>query len=138
MNKKNTGTADVLMIILSVVLTLGVTFVFHACAVKEDGSFMSCHWAEKVVFGLGCVMTVISLEHLCAGSPKTKMGIGMALLPIEIFTAFVPGVTVKLCMMNNMRCHTAMRPAVIVICVILAIVTAVDIVIQKKKEDAGK
>ena len=58
--------------------------------------------------------------------------------PYLIFTAFVPGVTVKLCMMNNMRCHTAMRPAVIVICVILAIVTAVDIVIQKKKEDAGK
>ena len=134
MNKNNTAIADFILLALAVFIAVGTAFLFRACDAKEDGSFMSCHWAEHVVTGLGCVMTVISAAHLGAKTPRMKIGISIALLPVEIYTALVPGIIIKLCMMNTMRCHTMMRPCVTVICAIMVMVTVADIFIWNKKE----
>ncbi|MBQ8941074.1 MAG: DUF4418 family protein [Firmicutes bacterium] len=125
---------DIILPILSALLALGAVFLFHACPAKEDGSFMSCHWAQETVFGLGCVMTVISGLHAGADSRRMKTGISLSMIPVEIYTALVPGCVVKLCAMKNMRCHTAMRPAVVIISILLLITSAVDIYIGSKRE----
>ena len=136
MEKNRISPTDIIMPLLAAVLALGTAFVFHACPAHDDGSFMSCHWAQQTVFGLGCVMLVISFTHLGANSPRMKMGISLALLPVEIFTALVPNIVIKLCMSNTMRCHSIMRPSVVVLSLLMMIVTCADIFLCRKKEDA--
>ena len=131
-NKKIIFT-DILLIIASAVLALGAAFVFHACGPKDDGSFMSCHWAQQAVFGLGLVMMIISCMHLGAKNPRMKMGISLAIIPVAVYTALVPQFVIKLCMMSSMRCHTTMRPAAAVICVLIVVIAAVDVILQRKQ-----
>ncbi|MBR1444096.1 MAG: DUF4418 family protein [Firmicutes bacterium] len=132
MNKKISVT-DIMIVLLSVILAAGIPFFFHACGAKEDGTFMNCHSAQQVIFGLACVMMIISFAHLGAGSAKMKTGISIALIPLEIYTALIPETVIKMCMMADMRCQAVMKPATIIICILMLIVTISDIVYQKKR-----
>ena len=133
MIKKNLTFTDIILPIISVIIALGTAFIFHACGAKEDGSFMNCHWAERVVIGLGILMTFLSCAHLCTSSAQAKMGLSLSLAAVSVFTALVPGVVIKLCMMKDMRCHTVMRPAVTVLCAVMLAACVVDMFIRKKK-----
>ncbi len=138
MKTSKINPTDIVLPILSVLLALGAVFLFHACPAKEDGSFMSCHWAQQTVFGLGLVLIVISGLHAGAGSRRMKMGISLSMIPVEVLTMLVPGCVIKLCAMKNMRCHTTMRPAVMVISILLLIASAIDVYINRKREDDKK
>ena len=66
MKKRNTfeKLTEIILVLLSVILTAGVKFLFHACGQKEDGSWMHCHDAEQTVFVLGIMLTVMSVLML--------------------------------------------------------------------------
>ncbi len=133
MSKKNITVTDIILPIISVIIALGTAFIFHACGAKEDGSFMNCHWAERVVIGLGILMTFLSCAHLFTRSSQAKMGLNLSLAAVSVFTALVPGVIIKLCMMKDMRCHTVMRPAVTVLCAVMFVACIINIFIHNKK-----
>lgn len=118
--------AGIVMTVLSLLLTVGVKTVFSACGPKEDGSWMTCHWAEQAVFMAGTALTVISVIVLIFGRHKAALGASLCALPVVIVTTLIPGVAINLCMMTNMHCHTVMRPAVIVISVLIAVTAAVN------------
>ena len=61
MKKVKERTAGIVMTVLSLLLTIGSKTIFSACGPKEDGSWMTCHWAEQAVFGMGIVLTLIKL-----------------------------------------------------------------------------
>ena len=42
--------------------------------------------------------------------------------------AFIPGTAINLCMMKDMACHTAFKPAAIVISVLLAVLSLADVI----------
>ena len=134
MNRKSIVT-DIAIILFAVLLVLGIPYIFHACGAKDDGTFMNCHIAQQVIFGLGCVIMIISFIHIGARTPKMKMGISLALIPIEIFTALIPETIIKMCMMNDMRCQAVMKPATIIICVCMLIATIADIAYQRRRKE---
>lgn len=124
----------ILILVFALLLALGSVFVFHACTARmENGGFMACHWAQQAVFGAGIAMTVAGVIHLFAASADIRIGLDLALLPFEVFTALIPGVLIKLCMKNEMRCHTILQPSVIVIAVLMILATVADIFVQKKR-----
>ncbi|MBR0171492.1 MAG: DUF4418 family protein [Lachnospiraceae bacterium] len=124
MKKNNPASViDVIILLLCLLLTAGIKLVFHACAPKEDGSWMTCHWAEQAVFAIGVAMVIQALALLLydrQGKHGVKAGISFALAIQGIICAVLPGILINLCMMQDMRCHTLMRPAVIVLCILTA------------------
>lgn len=130
---KKVSFIDVALLILALILCLGSHFVFHACPAKADGSWMVCHWAERVVTALGAVFVILSAARFFFES-KVKAGLSLSFIPLSIVTALVPGVIVNLCMMKDMHCHTVLRPGVIVLSILICALSVVDILLLQKKK----
>ncbi|MBO5574333.1 MAG: DUF4418 family protein, partial [Clostridium sp.] len=47
---------DIALTIISFLFLIGTKTIFGPCGPKEDGSFMTCHWAGQALFGIACVM----------------------------------------------------------------------------------
>ncbi len=136
-NKRNVKTlvSDCLLLVLSLLLCLGTKFIFHACpGPMESGMWMSCHWAEQAVAGIGAALSVTAVINLILKKQSTKNGLVTAMIPTALLAALTPNVLIKLCMMKDMQCHTHMRPAVIVISLLIVIVSAVYVLINRKAD----
>ncbi len=115
----------VILLLLGLALCIGVKTVFHACGQTDKGKWMACHWAEQAEMALGVSIAVTALMRLIVRSGGKKQGLALALIPQGIAAALIPNTLIKLCMMENMRCHAVMKPASIVIAVLVAVVAAV-------------
>lgn len=141
MNGKNKsfGVIDIVLLVAAVVFLIGVFTVFSACGPKEDGTWMVCHWAGQTVRGIALTAFVTTLVHVFVKNPGTKAGISMALIPEMVLAMSVPGGIINLCMMNNMHCHTMMRPGVCICSGLILIAAVFDIFLQllrnKKQND---
>ena len=136
-NKLQAGrVADFMAAIFSIVLLAGIRTGFSACGPKEDGTFMNCRQAEETVFVLALVLLVLSLINLLyrgRGQHGIKAGLCLSMVPLSAACARVPGAVIRLCMMETMRCHTTMRPAVLVLCLLLAAVSLAGFVLHRKE-----
>ena len=130
--KKNVSAINIILLVLSLILCAGTKFAFHACAAKPDGSWMLCHWAECAVFALGIALVLLSAARFFVAD-GIRAGISLSFVPLSIVTLLIPGVVVPLCMMKDMRCHTVMRPAVIVLCVLIAALSVIDFLVHQKR-----
>ncbi len=132
--KKITVILDALLCVLSAVLCFGTKFLFHACAPKEDGGWMACHWAEQAVFGLGIVLLILSIITFCFPDGKTKSGIQISMAVVSALVIAVPNHLIKLCMMTDMRCHSVMKPAAIIISILILICSVTSGMLHRKEE----
>ena len=138
MKKRNTfeKLTEIILVLLSVILTAGVKFLFHACGQKEDGSWMHCHDAEQTVFVLGIMLTVMSVLMLIFSEEKKKRWIKIIMIPTALTAVFVPNILIHMCMMKGMRCLSVMRPAVIIISLLIAAAAAVSIYYGRKNKES--
>lgn len=130
---KKISAIDIILLVLSLVLCFGTAFAFHPCAPKADGSYMMCHWASHVIIALGAVLSLLSLVRLFTQNALVKAGLTLSFVPVAVVCALVPKVLMPLCMMQDMRCHTTMRPAVIVLCVLISALSVVDELVLVKQ-----
>ena len=128
----------IILTVLSLLLTVGVKLIFPACGPKEDGTWMACHWAEQAVFGMGIALTTISVVVLITGGSRVSAGAAIALISAAAVTVITPGILINLCMMQNMRCHTVMSPAVTVLCALIIAVSAFHVFVQLRKSGGGR
>ena len=137
--KKKTAAlaADIVLLVLCAALMLGVRLMFHACGPKEDGSWMTCHWAQQSVFALSIAMTVTALARLLVRDEGMRRGMALALVPFAGAAAGLPQGGIRLCMMQDMRCHAVMRPAVIV-CAVLIAAAAIVCTLLRRGEKAAR
>ena len=129
---KRVSVIEIIILLLSAVLMIGVKAAFHACPVMED-NIMSCRWAEQAVFGTGIVLTAQSLILLIVKHRAVKAGVCIAMIPSALLGALIPGILINLCMRADMRCVTLMKPCVIIICVVLAVLAAVNTALIAKR-----
>ena len=47
--KKRIGLTDLFMLVVSILYLVLMLTLFKACGAKEDGSFMTCHWAHQTL-----------------------------------------------------------------------------------------
>ncbi len=133
-SRKNIIT-ECIQVILCIVLAAGMFTFLKTCPAKEDGTFMSCHWAGRVITAIGIVILILSIVNLLVKSVKIKIGLTIAIILNQILCALVPGVIVKTCMMNTMRCNSCTKPGVIVLSSIIVIVSIINLVLYIRKED---
>lgn len=132
--KKKISMMDVILLVLSALLCFGTKFVFHACAVGED-HIMACHWAEQSVIGVGAALTVMALITLIARDGGIRKGISLAMIPTAVLAVSIPGGLINLCMMSDMRCRSVMRPAVMIIGILIAVMALVNVIIEFRRKE---
>lgn len=134
MKKFRIGATDIALLVISILFFVGMLLWFGPCNhVKDDGSFMNCHWAGVILTGLAAVVSVISLAHFFIPDERMKAGLSAALIPVGIFICIVPGNLISLCMMSEMRCRAVMTPAAIVCAILVIIASAADITVQLRR-----
>ena len=133
MGKTKRYTAgDILLPVLALAFFLGLLFAFGPCGPKEDGGWMSCHWAGQALKGVTAAMLVIALLHLLPGRAELKRGLDLAMVPLALLALLLPGRLIGLCMMASMRCHSVMAPAVTVFSVLILGLSLLDFLLQRK------
>ena len=113
--------------VTALVLTIGAFTFFKACG-GMDGKFMACHWAQNAVVLVGIVLTVLALARIVLRDDNIRTGLSTGIFALSAAAAFIPGTAINLCMMKDMACHTAFKPAVIVISVLLAVLSLADVI----------
>ena len=130
--KSNTKIFAVIRFIVSLILAVGLKSFLQPC-IHEDGNYGSCNWAGVMIFGLALLMCILSLFGILFGDARVRLGVGIAALPVVILTFLTPGILIPLCMMDTMRCLSIMKPAVMLISVIILIISLLDIYTAMKK-----
>lgn len=125
---------SIVLLALSLALTLGTKFIFHACGAKEDGGWMSCHWAQQTVIGAGVVLTVLAVLLLLQRGAKGRRVLSLAMVPVALYAMLLPGTIVSLCMMSDMRCRAFMRPAVLLFGALIIIAAVINIIFSKNEQ----
>ena len=134
MNNRSTVVLDAATLLLSASFAVGMKTFLAACGPHEDGAWMSCHWAEAALFALAVVLTVQAAIRLALRAPGAKRGAALAMLPVALAAAIVPGGLIPLCMMRTMRCQMVMKPGATVFAVLIAALCAVEALLLRKSE----
>ena len=138
MEKKKTlpMLISVVILALSLCLTIGVRFIFHACPMmgNEMGKIMPCHWAERAVFATGVVLIVMSVLLFVFKKSGEKAAVSACIIPTTILAMLFPQTIISLCMKPEMMCRTHMRPGVIGITIVLVVLECISVIINLKKD----
>lgn len=125
---------SILLLALSIFLTFGTEFLFHACDPKADGSCMMCHWAQRAVTGTGAVLIVLYILCLISKERKVRAAFITSGIPVTILAMLFPGRLIPMCMSNTMRCHTVMEPAVLAVGCVILVVTVISLVVNLRRK----
>ena len=131
--KFNIGKSDIVLTVVSALFFIGTLSFIAPCGPKDDGSWMSCHWAGQALKGVAFVLLVISVIHMFASDIKIKQGLDFSMIPTAILAAVLPGFMINLCMMNTMRCHSVTRIGAIIFAAALIIIAVFDSVLQNNR-----
>ena len=124
------GLLELALAVASVLYFGGLLLVFGPCEAKEDGSWMSCHWAGNALLGVTGVMVLLALLHLLFRSPERKQGVDLSIVLLSLLSALLPGGLIHLCMMAQMRCRQLTRPAALAFGIFLCLLALTDFVWQ--------
>ena len=128
MNKIRIRALDLVLLCLGLVFFVGILTVFQPCGPREDGSWMSCHWAGRALAGVAGTMLLLAAFRL-AVKPEVKRGLDLALLVLCALAALLPGRLIALCAMPDMRCRTLMAPCAVVFPVLTALTALLDLIV---------
>ncbi len=123
----------VVSLVLSLVLSVGVMTLFHACPRKEDGSWMHCHSVQNTICCIGIALAAVSILLILISSRAAGIILSLAAVAACIISALLPGGLMKMCMMNTMRCYTVMKPFVLLMSIAIALVNLLNLYATVKK-----
>ena len=132
--RKSFSVLALVQLIACLLFLAGLLTAFAPCAAKEDGSFMTCHWAGSAVAGLAAVLCVMSVIRLAARDHRVRIGLDLAVIPTALLAAMTPGKLIGLCMMADMRCRSVMRPATLIFSVLILVLAGIDLVYNGKEK----
>ncbi len=132
---KPVGVCDIVMLALALVLFIGLLTFLRPCGPKDDGGWMTCHWAGQALRGVAGALLLLAVVRLFVrGGVKTGLDMGMAVL--AALAICVPGRLIGLCMMDAMRCRAVMTPGVTVLSILMIAAAAADMLLRRKKDIA--
>ena len=132
---KRFGWTDITLLVLSLVFFVGTLTFLKACGPKEDGSWMTCHWACQALRGVAGAMLLLAVLRLFSAS-RVKIGLSLASAVLAVLAICIPGHLIGLCMMKTMRCHSVMVPGVMVLSILTILAAAADILLRHRKGNA--
>ena len=134
MKKQNISWTSIIQLIVSAVFLIGMLTFLKPCGPKEDGTFMSCHYAGTALIILSAGMLAISLAGLLLKSSAAKAAASVLQIVLSVLILIIPGTVIGLCMMPEMRCRSVMRPGSIIIAILMILVSLAGVLINRKKK----
>lgn len=131
--KRSFVVMDIVLIVLSAAFLIGLFTFLGACGAKDDGSWMTCHWAGQALKGVAAMCLLLSLVHLVIGKPA-KQGADLGLIALCILAVWIPGHLIGLCMMDTMRCRAVMQPGCLIFAALIAIAALIDMLFARKSD----
>ena len=123
---KRKPVPEIILFALCALYFVGTLSFLSPCGPKEDGAFMTCHWAGQALKGVACVMAILSALALAARSNGARQGLVTALAPLGALAAVLPGRLIGLCVMNTMTCRMVTRPAALVFGALIAVLALAE------------
>ena len=136
--KERFSVLNIITLIVSVIFLAGTLSFLKPCGPQEDGSFMSCHWAGQALAGIAVVLLVMAILLLLLPSAESKTGAALAMVPVGILAAVLPGGLINLCMMETMRCHAVMKPGARCFGIIIEVLAVIRAVMSARKARNNK
>lgn len=134
MKKQKTTWIFAVQLIISAVFFIGMLTFLKPCGPKEDGTFMSCHYAGTALIILSAGMLAISLLGLFLKDGAARTAVGALQFAFSVLALIIPGTVIGLCMMPEMRCRAVMRPGSIVFAVLMLLFSLAGILINRRKK----
>ena len=122
--KSRFSVINAVLLLLSVLMTAGALTFLGPC-MHEDGSFGTCHWAGQVCAALGGALSLLSLAALLVRERMLKAGLLLGMVPAALLAAFVPGRMLPLCIMKTMRCQSVMKPAMLLLGLVITLLALI-------------
>ena len=112
---------NIVTLILSLILSVGVMTFADACHNKMMGKWMHCHYVQMDVFYIGIGLIVVSLPALFIKNEKIALISAFVQMALEVVAILLPGTIMDMCMMHTMRCYSVMKPFVTVMGILVII-----------------
>lgn len=116
--------------ILSISLLIGIKTIFKTCGMKDDGTWMLCHWTEQTILIEAIIMSAISITSIITNKSKISIGLSISMIVTSILTLLTPGTLMPLCKMPMMECHIITQPSTIIIASLIIIMNAINIIMM--------
>ena len=120
-----------LLLVISLVLTVGVKTWFHVC-IHEDGTEAVCFRAGQAVFFCSAIQSLIAVFLVLSGNKTVKTVLSVASSCTGVINALIPGVIFRLCMMPSMRCNAVTRPWVLACAAATVLVSLINLICSRK------
>ncbi len=119
---------NLLTLVASIILSIGVMTVFKACSMKDDGTWMKCHSVQIYIFYIGIVISIFSLFAIFIKNKSVEIGISVVVAVLGVLQVLLPETLMSMCMLHSMRCYSVMKPFVIIMGVVIVILSGLNIV----------
>ena len=113
---------------LSLLLSIGTLTVFHACGIKEDGTWMHCHEAQNAVVIGGLFLLILSVSAAYVRNRSARTVLNGACVIGSVLVFLIPGTIIPMCMMHTMRCYSVMQPFVRILSALIAVFSLIQTV----------
>lgn len=91
-----------------ILISFGPMTIFKICPVGEK--IMKCHWTGESFFGLGILISLLSLVSFIMKNPNTKQGLAIAIASNLILTIAIPLKLIGGCTKAEMPCQSITYP----------------------------
>jgi hypothetical protein len=127
--KKSTIPAMVILA-LALIAAIGSRTFLGAC-VHEDGSFGTCHWANRALMGEALLLAALSVLALALRGERA--GLYLAMAPASLLGMLTPGTLIGICKAPTMQCRMLMRPAMLILFGAMLVMAAVGWLISRRR-----
>lgn len=120
-----------LIVVIGLLLFFTPFNLAHVCGLKDDGSFMKCHWMGEAVRMLGGLVAVLGIvfalfEKMAKGIAISVAGVGVCEILLQFFV-------IGTCKMPKMSCNVYTKPTVLLLSIVLIAVCSVYIFLTRKE-----
>ena len=122
----------VAIVLLGVFLALGI-LTFAGPCVHDDGSASICYAASRVVAACGIIATIVGVAGILFGNDIIGRTCAVFAALSGLCAAIALGTFLPLCMLQTMRCWTAMRPFAMACGIAIALCAVVQIVLISRR-----
>ena len=136
---KKLSLPALILTVLAAVIAVGSVSFLGPC-IHEDGSFGACHWAGQGMLGIGLLLVGQSILAALSKSGAGRAGVFFSMALTALLGTLIPGTLFDLCRMATMRCRAIMQPALILLCVLTALLALGGGIAEYRKtaKDSGK
>ena len=135
---KKTVITEMTTAALSIILLIGNNTWFKVCGPKDDGSFMACHWAGRMITACAVLILVLTAAHIVFKDVKAKLALDLSIGCTAVMTLLAPGTIIGLCGDSMMMCRAHTQPWTIGLSAAIILAVCLDAFVSRSLTEGEK